>query len=114
VRENGVIWLDDARRYQVFVNAASEPTGISWNGAAQTFGRVEEDSCEQVPAGVAVAPSSMSLRAIIQLRQRTGHPVLLVDAGCFCGICDEAQIVRALAGRVEDLHGATWHADAAN
>jgi glycine betaine/proline transport system ATP-binding protein len=106
VRENGVIWLDDARRYQVFVNAASEPTGISWNGAAQTLGRVEEDSCEQVPAGVAVAPASMSLRAIIQLRQRTGHPVLLVDGGCFCGICDEAQIVRALAGRVEDLHGA--------
>ena len=55
---------------------------------------------------VAVAPASISLRAIIQLRQRTGHPVLLVDNGCFCGICDEAEIVRALAGRAEDLHGA--------
>ena len=47
-----------------------------------------------------------ALRAIIQLRQRTGHPVLLVDAGCFCGICVEAEIVRALAGNMVDLHGA--------
>jgi glycine betaine/proline transport system ATP-binding protein len=106
VREDGGIWLDEARRYQIFMNAGSEPTGLSWNGAQQVLGHVEEDSCEQIQAGVAVAPASISLRAIIQLRQRTGHPVLLVDNGCFCGICDEAEIVRALAGRAEDLHGA--------
>jgi hypothetical protein len=48
----------------------------------------------------------MSLRTLIELRQRTGHPVLLVEDGCFCGICDEAEIVRGLAGRMEDPDGA--------
>jgi glycine betaine/proline transport system ATP-binding protein len=105
-RENDAIWLDDARRYRVSVNAAREPTGISCDGATQPLGRVEEGSWQEFLVGVAVAPASMSLRTLIELRQRTGHPVLLVDEGCFCGICDEAEIVRALAGRMEGPNGA--------
>jgi len=104
--ENGAIWLDDARRYRVSVNAAREPTGIFCDGALQPLGRVEEGSWQQIPAGVAVAPASMSLRTLIELRQRTGHPVLLVDEGCFCGICDTAEIVRGLAGRTDHPDGA--------
>jgi glycine betaine/proline transport system ATP-binding protein len=104
--ENDTIWLDDARRYRVTVNAAREPTGISRDGAPQSFGRVEEESWQDTLVGIAVAPASMSLRTLIELRQRTGHPVLLVDEGCFCGICDEAEIVRALAGRMEGPDGA--------
>jgi glycine betaine/proline transport system ATP-binding protein len=100
--ENGAIWLDAARRYRMSVNEAREPTGISCDGELQPLGRVEEGSWQQFPAGVAVAPASMSLRTLIELRQRTGHPVLLVEAGCFCGVCDEAEIVRALAGRADD------------
>jgi glycine betaine/proline transport system ATP-binding protein len=113
-RADGGVWLDAARRYRVSVNAAREVTGISCGGAPQALGEVEEDTWQQMPPGVAVAPASMSLRSIIDLRQRTGHPVLLVDAGCFCGICDEAEIVRALAGRAEDPNGAPGQADAAN
>jgi len=105
-RENDSIWLDDARRYRVSVNAAREPTGISYDGRTEPLGRVEEESWQEVLIGVAVAPASMSLRTLIELRQRTGHPVLLVDEGCFCGICDEAEIVRALAGRMEAADGA--------
>jgi glycine betaine/proline transport system ATP-binding protein len=106
VREDGAIWLDGARRYRVSVNAASEPTGIFCDGAAQELGRVEEGASPMLQAAVAVAPASMSLRAIIELRQRTGYPVLLVDGGSFCGICDEAEIVRALAGRMTSADGA--------
>ena len=106
VCENGAIWLDDARRYRVSVNAAREPTGISCDGATQSLGRVEDGAWQEIRAAVAVAPASMSLRTLIELRQRTGHPVLLVDDGCFCGICDEAEIVRGLAGRMEDPDGA--------
>jgi glycine betaine/proline transport system ATP-binding protein len=106
VREDGAIWLDDARRYRVFVNAASEPTGVSCDGTAQTLGRVQDEAPDDLPAGVAVVPAAMSLRAIIRLRQRSGHPVVLVDEGGFCGICDAAEIVRALAGRVERCDGA--------
>jgi glycine betaine/proline transport system ATP-binding protein len=106
VREDGGFWLDDARRYRVSVNAASEPTGISCDGANQSLGRVQDGAWTEMPAAVAVAPASMSLRTIIELRQRTGHPVLLMDEGCFCGICDAAEIIRGLAGRIDDPNGA--------
>jgi glycine betaine/proline transport system ATP-binding protein len=106
VREDGATWLDDARRYRVFVNAASEPTGISCDGMTQALARVQDEAPDDMPAGVAVVPASMSLRTIIKLRQRSGHPVVLVDEGGFCGICDEAEIVRGLAGRVEHRDGA--------
>jgi glycine betaine/proline transport system ATP-binding protein len=106
VCEDGATWLDDARRYRVFVNAASEPTGISCDGMTQALARVQDEAPDDLPAGVAVVPASMSLRTIIKLRQRSGHPVVLVDEGGFCGICDEAEIVRGLAGRVEHRDGA--------
>jgi hypothetical protein len=32
------------------------------------------------------------------LRNATGHPVLLVEDGRLAGVCDEAEIIRALAG----------------
>jgi glycine betaine/proline transport system ATP-binding protein len=105
-RDAGGIWLDVERRYRVAVNAASEPTEVSYDGRVQKLGRVEEQSWQQLHAGVAIAPASMSLRTIIELRQRTGHPVLLVEGGSFCGICDALEIVRGLAGRRGDHDGA--------
>jgi glycine betaine/proline transport system ATP-binding protein len=105
-RDAGGIWLDVERRYRVSVNAASEPTEVSYDGRVQELGRVEEQSWQQLHAGVAIAPASMSLRTIIELRQRTGHPVLLVEGGSFCGICDALEIVRGLAGRRGDHDGA--------
>ncbi|HSY08062.1 MAG TPA: choline ABC transporter ATP-binding protein [Steroidobacteraceae bacterium] len=114
VRDGGGIWLDDARRYRVAVNGASEPTAVSFDGEAQALGQVQEEAWQHVRTGVAIAPASMPLRVIIELRQRTGHPVLLVDAGCLCGVCDAAEIVRALAGRMDEADGAAGQADAAN
>ena len=105
-RDGGGIWLDVERRYRVAVNAASEPTEVSYDGRTQKLGRVEEQSWQQLRTGIAIAPASMSLRTIIELRQRTGHPVLLVEGGSFCGICDAPEIVRGLAGRMADHDGA--------
>jgi glycine betaine/proline transport system ATP-binding protein len=48
--------------------------------------------------GIAVAPASLSLQSIIELRQRTGHPVLLAEQGRILGVCCEGDIIRALAG----------------
>jgi glycine betaine/proline transport system ATP-binding protein len=45
-----------------------------------------------------VVPADMSLRSIIRLRQASGHPVLVADAGCIVGVCGEADIILALAG----------------
>ena len=105
-RDGGGIWLDVQRRYRVAINAASEPIEVSCDGTVQELGRVEEESWQQLRSGVAVAPTSMSLRTLIELRQRTGHPVLLIEGGSFCGICDAAEIVRGLAGRMAGHDGA--------
>jgi glycine betaine/proline transport system ATP-binding protein len=106
IRDDSGIWLDEGRRYRVSVNAAREPTAVACDGAMQALGVIQGETWADMPPGVAVAPASLSLRAIIQLRQRTGHPVLLVEGGHFCGICDEAEIIRGLAGRAEDRDGA--------
>ena len=105
-REDGAIWLDATHRYRVFVNAASEPTSVACDGATQALGRVFDETQEATAAGVTIVPASMSLRTIIKLRQTSGHPVLLVEDGSFCGICDEAEIVRALAGSAHERDGA--------
>jgi glycine betaine/proline transport system ATP-binding protein len=105
-REGDHVWLDREQRYRVALDAASAPTEVTYDGTPTELGEVAEESWERLRSGVAVAPASLSLRAIIELRQRTGHPVLLVEDGSLCGICDAAEIVRGLAGRVADHHGA--------
>jgi hypothetical protein len=58
----------------------------------------DTDAVAALEPGLAVAPASFSLQSIIRLRQITGHPVLLADQGTIVGVCDEAEIIRALAG----------------
>jgi len=46
-----------------------------------------------------MVPSAISLQGIIRLHEATGYPVLLSDQGVLSGVCGEAEIIRALAGR---------------
>ena len=55
--------------------------------------------CAEDERAVLVAPSSISLQSLIELRQRTGHPVLLAEDGEEVGVCGEVEIIRALAAR---------------
>ena len=96
---DGHVWLDGARRYRLSLTSAGEAQGLQLDGAAQEFCHVrDETDLGHLPPGVAVAPASLSLRTIIQLRQATGHPVMLAEDRRFLGVCNEADIVRALAG----------------
>jgi glycine betaine/proline transport system ATP-binding protein len=98
-REEQTIWLDDRRRYRLSVDESDGPTALSVDGTAHSLGHVEDGEGWPVERlGMAVAPASISLRAIINLRNATGHPVVLVDNGRVTGVCDEQEIVRALAG----------------
>jgi glycine betaine/proline transport system ATP-binding protein len=98
-RQDQTIWLDDERRFQVLIDENGEPTSMRIDGTEHSLGRVGEDeSWSPERAGLAVAPASSSLSALIKLRNATGHPVLLVDDGRLAGICDESEIIRALAG----------------
>ena len=96
--DDGAVWLDTARRYRVSLNPTDEATELTIDGLSHPLHRVE--SVAQLPqsGGLAVVQLSQSLQAIIQLRQRTGHPVLIADAERIVGVCCESEIIRALSG----------------
>ena len=52
-------------------------------------------------AGLAAVSANSSLQDIIALRQETGEPVLLVEAGRVVGICGDTEIYEAILKRAE-------------
>jgi glycine betaine/proline transport system ATP-binding protein len=94
------VWLDDEHRFQVLIDESGRPTSMTIDGAEQPLGHVGEDeSWSPDRSGLAVAPASSSLSALIKLRNATGHPVLLVDEGRLLGSCCQKEIIEALAGK---------------
>ncbi len=100
VREDRYVWLDAARRYRVTLDAggACNAVHVDEVEAAFTHHGGHADS-PVVPGGFVIAPVTLPLQRIIQLRQASGHPVLLAEDGVISGVCDEGEIVRALAGK---------------
>ena len=97
--ERGHVWLDDARRYRLSLSDSDEATNLQLDGVAHALCHIHDDADVTRPQpGLAVAPASLSLQSIIHLRQSTGHPVLLAEAGRIIGVCSETEIIRALAG----------------
>ena len=97
--EGNTLWLDERRRYRLSLNGADEALALHVDGVEQPLRQVRDDaSLAGIEPGLAVVPASFSLQSIIRLRQTTGHPVLLSDAGKIIGVCGEAEIIRALAG----------------
>jgi len=98
-QEGNMLWLDERRRYRLAIGSSDEALDLHFDGVAHALRHVHDDSAlENVEPGLAVAPASFSLQSIIQLRQATGHPVLLSDGGKIIGVCSETEIIRALAG----------------
>jgi glycine betaine/proline transport system ATP-binding protein len=94
----GDVWLDDGRRYRLSLNSADQALELRLDGVSHSLCHIKDDADLGQPAlGVAVAPASLSLQSIIQLRQTTGHPVLLAEDGRILGVCGETEIIRALA-----------------
>jgi glycine betaine/proline transport system ATP-binding protein len=97
--EDGHVWLDAERRYRLALNSSDEALGLHLEGVAHAFCHIQDDAnLSHAEHALAVAPASLSLQSIIQLRQTTGHPVLLAEDGRILGVCGEAEIIRALAG----------------
>jgi glycine betaine/proline transport system ATP-binding protein len=96
--DGGCVWLDDRRRYRLSLNSADQAIELRLDGVSHSLCLVKDNAdLSQLAKGVAVAPASLSLQSIIQLRQRTGHPVLLAEDGRILGVCGETEIIRALA-----------------
>ena len=99
-RDGQQLWLDAARRYQITLDQRGECMTLRVDGQAAPFARHEDLPGNSGPApGLVIASEALSLQRIIQLRQLSGHPVLLAQDGVVCGVCDECEIVRALAGK---------------
>ena len=101
--ENGALWLDEAHRYRLSLNAEQQALGLHLDGTRHELLHIADDSAGEAALadaeiGLAVVPASFSLQTIIRLRQKTGHPVLLSDGGRIVGVCGETEIIRALAG----------------
>jgi glycine betaine/proline transport system ATP-binding protein len=97
-QEGRILWLDAARRYRVAMSPADEALDLHLDGIAHALHHVQDDAgLVNLGPGLAVAPASLSLQAIIQLRQASGHPVLLAEGGRVVGVCGETEIIRALA-----------------
>ena len=97
--DGNTLWLDERRRYRLSMNGAGEALALHLDGVAHALRHVHDDAgIATGEPGLAVAPASFSLQSIIQLRQATGHPVLLSEGGKIIGVCCETEIIRALAG----------------
>ncbi|HEY0745686.1 MAG TPA: choline ABC transporter ATP-binding protein [Steroidobacteraceae bacterium] len=97
--EGTEVWLDVDRRYQLSLNALDQALGLTLDGITHSLRYIQDDANVGVEEpGLAIAPASMSLQAIIQLRQNSGHPVLVAEDGRILGVCGEKEIIRALAG----------------
>jgi glycine betaine/proline transport system ATP-binding protein len=91
-REGEEVLLDPARRYRF--QAGGRELGRLW------FNGVEVPLAEGAVSGAAAAavvPPTTPLRRIVELRQASGHPVLLAEDGKLVGVCDGDEILRALA-----------------
>ena len=99
-RADGALCLDDARHYQLKLDPQLAPVELRLNGQPHPLRVVGEDAaCAEDERAMIVAPASLSLQSLIDLRRRTGHPVLLAEGGQVLGVCGETEIICALAAR---------------
>jgi glycine betaine/proline transport system ATP-binding protein len=73
--------LDEAGTYRLRLDAATSTPTVTREGLTLQL--------EQ-------APTTMSLRELVRLRQSSAHPLLVTEAGQVVGVCDGTDILRAL------------------
>jgi glycine betaine/proline transport system ATP-binding protein len=92
-------WQEGGRRYRLALSAAREISLlVDGNSCVLHYVHGENESTFR-EAGLAVAPPSLSLQTIIELRHATGHPVLIAAGGAILGRCGDIEILGALCGR---------------
>lgn len=78
---DGLRLLDEAGTYRLKLDAATSTPTVTREGLTVQL--------EQ-------APTTMSLRELVRLRQSSAHPLLVSEAGQVVGVCDGTDILRAL------------------
>ena len=93
-RDGADVLLDNRGRIRVALDAEGRPLSCTLDGAAGTLARAEGRASR--PTFI-VAPVDLKMRLAIELRRRSGNPIVLVDQlGRMAGLCGDDEIYRAL------------------
>ena len=93
-RDGADMLLDKHGRIRVALDAEGRPLSCTLNGAAGTLALAESAGAR---ADIIVAPVDLKMRMAIELRRRSGNPIVLVDQlGRMAGLCGDDEIYRAL------------------
>jgi glycine betaine/proline transport system ATP-binding protein len=97
---DGTFFLDAARRYRLRLDVGGAPLELALDGEPHPLRAIEDEAaCAEDERSVVIAPAGLPLQALIHLRRRTGHPVLLAEGGRVLGVCGELEIIAALCSR---------------
>ena len=93
-REGDEVLCDRAGRVRIKLDGAGAPQAVSLDGY---LGRVMPyepgmDIAALPSTALITAPTDMSMRIAIELRQATGQPVALVEDGKLVGVCGDEEI----------------------
>ncbi|MFQ5759928.1 MAG: choline ABC transporter ATP-binding protein [Acidiferrobacterales bacterium] len=97
-REGNEVLLDREGRFRLTLNAKGAPDAAKLNGKRGRLLHCEPgmDTTAFGDAAVIIAPTNMSMRAAIELRQATGHPVALTEDDKLVGVCGDEEIYRGI------------------
>jgi glycine betaine/proline transport system ATP-binding protein len=97
-RTDNEIHLDAGGRIRIQLDAEERPVGVTFDGLSGELARTNGVTFAPLPrADVIVAPADLRMRSAIELRRRTGNPIVLVDElGRMAGLCGDDEIYRAL------------------
>ncbi|MFQ6018637.1 MAG: choline ABC transporter ATP-binding protein [Kiloniellaceae bacterium] len=102
-REGDAVLLDREGRFRIRLDESGAPVAVTVDGKAGELLQYDPDSDADVLDHLALgevalitAPTDMTMRAAIELRQASGHPVALVEDGRLVGVCGDEEIYRGI------------------
>jgi glycine betaine/proline transport system ATP-binding protein len=97
VRADDEVFLDKHGRIRLRLDPEGRPVGCTLDGQAGSIGAAEPPSPTNVKSDILIAPIDLKMRSAIELRRRSGNPIVLVDQlGRLAGLCGDDEIYRAL------------------
>jgi len=104
-RTDDEVLLDKNGRIRLRLDADGKPVACTFDGLAGSIGDAEAAPVNGELSDILIAPVDLKMRLAIELRRRSGNPIVLVDQlGRLAGLCGDDEIYRALlqARRPED------------
>jgi glycine betaine/proline transport system ATP-binding protein len=98
-RDGDSILLDAAGRLRLHLDAENRPLSAQIDGKAGRLATIDRETgrFDAATTDIVIAPLDVRLKAAIELRRASGHPIVLVDQlGRLAGLCGDEEIYRGL------------------